>query len=100
MSHKNAKAWILTVQEDEDLKCKIETIHCFEELQKVAREHGFEFSLEEFKSAAAECMGELSDEDLDSVSGGTQPDVVWQAATVQGINALMNTGNAVADRDD
>ncbi|NDV27678.1 Nif11-like leader peptide family RiPP precursor [Desulfovibrio sp. JC010] len=97
MSQENAKAWILKVQKDEELKCKIETIQEFEALPKVAREHGFEFSLEEFKSAAAECMGELSDEDLDSVSGGKQPEIMWQAAHVQGINALMNTGESVGD---
>jgi len=28
-------------------------------------------------------------------SGQQQANVMWQAATVQGINALMNTGNAV-----
>ena len=28
-------------------------------------------------------------------TGQQQANVMWQAATVQGINALMNTGNAV-----
>ncbi len=29
-------------------------------------------------------------------NGQQQANVMWQTATVQGINALMNTGNAVA----
>lgn len=29
-------------------------------------------------------------------TGQQQANVMWQAATVQGINALMNTGNAVS----
>jgi hypothetical protein len=31
-------------------------------------------------------------------SGQQQANVMWQAATVQGINALMNTGNAVTGK--
>ena len=30
--------------------------------------------------------------------GQQQANVMWQAATVQGINALMNTGNAVTGK--
>ncbi|MDO6708355.1 RebB family R body protein [Photobacterium sp. 1_MG-2023] len=31
-------------------------------------------------------------------TGQQQANVMWQAATVQGINALMNTGNAVTGK--
>jgi len=30
-----------------------------------------------------------------ATTGQQQADIMWQAATVQGINALMNTGSAV-----
>lgn len=32
---------------------------------------------------------------MNLTTGQQQANVMWQAATVQGINALMNTGNAV-----
>jgi len=32
---------------------------------------------------------------MNLTTGQQQGNVMWQAATVQGINALMNTGNAV-----
>ncbi len=34
------------------------------------------------------------------VTGQQQADVMWQAATVQGVNALMNTGDAVTGKVD
>lgn len=69
-------------------------------MQEAAKEHGFEFSKAEMEEVLKTSQGELSDDDLDSVAGGTSNrDAMWQCATTQGINALMNTGRDSTGED-
>lgn len=70
MSTEAATQWILKLKDDEELLKTVASIDDFEEKMALAKEHGFEFTIDEAKQAAVSLSQELSDDDLDNVSGG------------------------------
>jgi predicted ribosomally synthesized peptide with nif11-like leader len=65
MSKANVTAFIERVQNDKALEAQI---HSTEDLLRLANEHGFPFTREEFSAAAA--SDELLADDLKNVAGG------------------------------
>lgn len=78
MSQEKALAFLQKVQADSELQGAVRKAE-YEALSKIATKHGFEFSLEDYVAARMELGSgsgrELSDDELDQVSGGS----VWPA---------------------
>lgn len=70
MSIESAKAFAETMKTDQKFANKINKFKSFEEATEFIKEAGFEFTLEEF----IELNKELTDNELDSVVGGTHDD--------------------------
>jgi predicted ribosomally synthesized peptide with nif11-like leader len=70
MSKESAREFITKYNNDPDFRSHFEQVKESERFNSLAREHGFDCTLQEVKSVSSE----LSDEDLDNVSGG----VHWQ----------------------
>ena len=66
MSIEQAQAFMEKVKNDEDLAKRLSEAQDSESKLEIARQEGFEFSVEEFKKAA-EC---LTDEELEATAGG------------------------------
>ena len=64
MSEEQLKSFLEKVKGDTSLQEKLEAAKSSDEVVNLAREHGFEFG--------SEHITELTDDDLDSVSGGTR----------------------------
>jgi predicted ribosomally synthesized peptide with nif11-like leader len=75
MSKQNAVAFIKKVNEDESVYLEVKKLQPadYDGLLKVAATAGFPFSLDEWKEVLgkAKPSGELSDQQLDNVAGGT-----------------------------
>lgn len=71
MSTEAAKQWILKLKDDEELLKTVASTKTPKEKLALAKEYGFEFTVEEVKQAATSFTEELSDDDLDNVSGGS-----------------------------
>ncbi len=69
MSTEAAVQWVVKLHENEELRKEAEAAGSFEARQALAKEHGFEFTKEEVENAF-KADEELSDDDLDAVSGG------------------------------
>ncbi len=78
MSQEKALAFLHKVQADSELQGAVRKAE-YEALRKIAAKHGFEFSLEDYIAARLELGSdggrELSDDELDQVSGGS----IWPA---------------------
>ena len=70
MSLQSAKAFLKKVGEDEEFKKLLEKAENDNERQKIVKDAGFDFTKEELKEAISG-SGELSDEDLEKVAGGS-----------------------------
>ena len=73
MSKEQLKAFLEKVKEDTSLQDRLKTAKSQEEVVSIAKEHGHEFE--------AEHISQLSEEELESVSGGT--------ATIYAVTILM-----------
>ena len=93
MSVESAKAFLKKFASDEDFRKSIENAASDEERQKIVKEAGFEFTKADLKELAAS-SGELSEEDLEKVAGGSTVGWVTAAAGVGG--AAAGTAGAVA----
>ncbi|NDV27683.1 Nif11-like leader peptide family natural product precursor [Desulfovibrio sp. JC010] len=70
MSVDSARKWLEMLRENKELAKKAKAITDFIPWQKMAAEHGFEFNENELHEAAKSLTDELSDDDLDLISGG------------------------------
>lgn len=71
MSVESAKAFIAKVKDDSNLRASYEAAEDEDGRKAVREAAGFDFSVDDFRNAASELgLNELSDEDLDSASGG------------------------------
>lgn len=92
MSMESAKQWIVKLNENGKLRQQAESANNFNEWLNLAASEGFEFSKEEIEKAITTASGELSDNDLDSVAGGTS--VSGSSLNIPGlsIGGRMGTG--------
>ncbi len=66
MSIESAKAYLERMKNDEDFRKELSEKSSAEERMKFIKDHGFDFSKEEFEQVKSE----LSDEELDNLGGG------------------------------
>jgi predicted ribosomally synthesized peptide with nif11-like leader len=90
MAVEDAKKFIEKLRSDPELGKKLETASD-EERVKIVSQEGYDFTPEEFKTAALEMSPELSDEDLDAVAGGGA--ATWVGV---GVGATATTGSGIA----
>lgn len=67
---KNTQDFLERLINDENFAKKFGEIEDFEALKEKAKKEGYDISKEEFKKLQAEANSELSDEELESASGG------------------------------
>lgn len=91
MSAETAVQWVIKLHENEELRKEAEAAGSFEARQELAKKHGFKFTKEEIEKALKGDESELSDDDLDAVSGGTDATTVLNS-TVSG----MRTASSIA----
>ena len=65
------KAFLAKVKGDSNLQEKLKAAKSPEDVVGIAKKHGFEFT--------ADKITELSEDELEGVSGGASPDWVWGA---------------------
>ncbi len=66
----NAKAFLKYAGEHEEVAKGISTAESADEIVTMANDAGYEVTADELRDATAELFGELSDEDLEAISGG------------------------------
>lgn len=77
MPIESAREFWKKVNEDKEFQKRFETANDNEERVKMIRDGGYEFTKEEMKQAVQEVTGrELTDEELDNVSGGMIPMII------------------------
>ena len=79
MSVESAKDFLKKYAKDGDFRAKLEGAASNEDRKKMTKDAGFDFTKEELKEAMGG-SAELSDEDLEKVSGGNAPE--WVAVGV------------------
>ena len=89
MSIESAKAFLERVQNDEDFRKELEAQTSKDERMKFAKAQGFDFTKEEIESLTSE----LSDEEMDGVSGGSWIKVVSSGG---GGGGCVNVGGGIA----
>lgn len=67
---KNTQDFLERLINDENFAKKFGEVEDFEALKKEAQREGYDISKEEFEKLQAEANSELSDEELESASGG------------------------------
>jgi len=73
MSTEQAERFIVAVQEDSALRAHIEAAEIDEHgqaLVAIAHAHGFDFTIEEFRTQVTAADAQLTDRQLDGVAGG------------------------------
>ena len=65
-----AKAFLKFAEEHEEVAKGISTAESADEIIALAHDAGYEVTADELRDATGELYGELSDEDLEAVSGG------------------------------
>jgi predicted ribosomally synthesized peptide with nif11-like leader len=66
----NAKAFLKYAEEHEEVAKGISTAESADEIIAMAHDAGYEVTADELRDATGELYGELSDEDLEAISGG------------------------------
>ncbi len=89
MSVESAKAFIAKLESDADLRSKVEGAADDSAKRAVAKAAGFDFTREEMKTAVGShsTKGELSEDQLTAVAGGSTPDWINAGATAVGAAA-------------
>ncbi len=92
MSVQAAKDFIVKIKQDKSLADSLESAGDDDARRKIAAEAGFDFTRDDIKEALSEGSSkQLSDDDLDSVAGGSAGG--WIAA---GVGAAGAVGGAAA----
>lgn len=68
MSLANVKGFIQKLKDDEELRNRVNECNTNEEKFQVAKDEGFDFTVEEFK----EVYQDLTDDELEAISGGSR----------------------------
>ena len=93
MSVESAKEFLKKLAKDEAFKKSLEDASSDEERQKIVKDAGFYFTKDDLKQVTSQA-GELSDEDLEKVAGGSVTGWIGAGASVVG--AAAGVGSAVA----
>lgn len=81
MSVENAKKFLQRLESDEAFRKKIADADGFEARVAIVKGEGFDFSKADMEKAHPTSDGELSDEELESVAGGSASSVITGIAT-------------------
>ena len=82
MSQEQLKAFLEKVQGDTNLQDRLKAAKSQDEVVSIAKEHGHNFGTEH--------ISQLSEKELESVSGGTMTPVVTALITAQAVSKAMN----------
>ena len=94
MSAETAVQWVIKLHENEELRKEAEAAGSFEARQELAKKHGFKFTKEEIEKALKGDESELSDDDLDAVSGGKNANAA--AGTVRRTSVILTAVGATS----
>lgn len=86
MSMENLHAFLDKSRSDEKLKARLSEMGSPEDVINLGKEWGYEFSANELEQATKERLssGELKQDDLENISGGTVISVIFLTVTVCG----------------